>query len=577
METNANIARLLPEMAHERPEQIAVANGAGRNANGKVVYEQWTFAELDRRSNAYAWGLTGYGMEPGMRVLLLVPAGLPLIALTFALFKVGCVPILIDPAMGTQNLAVCIEECQPDAMIGVARAHLARLVFRKAFRTVRRHVTAGRWAAWGGATLDELYKIGATITMPFPMAEKQADDPAAIVFTTGSTGVPKGVLYEYGMFNAQCRMLQEFYGVQPGEIDMPAFPLFALFNVALGVTSVIPPIDPTRPAACDPARVVETIHDQHVTMSFGSPAIWDKVSRYCVEHDVRLPTLRRVLMAGAPVPARIHERFMQIIEPDAHTFTPYGATEALPVSSISGRELLELRAKRPDPTAGTCVGRPVTHVELRIIRITDDTIPTWHDDLVLPTGEVGEIAVSGPAVTKVYVNRPESIRLAKIYDGERVWHRMGDLGYLDDEGRVWFYGRKVQRVETVDGPLFTEPCELVFNQHPDVFRSALVGIPTRDERRTTEERSEFIQRPVMIIEPHAGKFPRTTAERARFVTELLALGAAHPMTAPIQTVLFHAAFPVDIRHNAKIFREKLAIWAENELAGSTFMPLRTQR
>jgi acyl-CoA synthetase (AMP-forming)/AMP-acid ligase II len=571
--TNANIARLLPEMARERPEQIAVVTGAGRDANGKVIYKQWTFAELDRRSDAYAWGLTGYGFEPGMRVLLLVPAGLPLIALTFALFKVGCVPILIDPAMGTQNLAVCIAECQPDAMIGVARAHLARLVFRKAFRTVRRHVTAGRWAAWGGATLDDLYDVGATITTPFPMAEKHAGDPAAIVFTTGSTGVPKGVLYEYGMFNAQCRMLQEFYGVQPGEIDMPAFPLFALFNVALGVTSVIPPIDPTRPAACDPAKVVETIHDQHVTMSFGSPAIWDKVSRYCVEHGVRLPTLRRVLMAGAPVPARIHERFMQIIEPDANTFTPYGATEALPVSSISGRELLALRAERPDPTAGTCVGRPVTGVELRIIRITDDAIPAWSDDLVLPPGEVGEITVSGPAVTKEYINRPESTRLAKIQDGGRVWHRMGDLGYLDDEERVWFYGRKVQRVETADGPLFTEPCELVFNQHPDVFRSALVGIQTKDEGRRTKENpaqsirhSSSVVRPVMIIEPHADKFPRTAAERERFEAELLALGAAHQMTASIQTVLFHRSFPVDIRHNAKIFREKLAAWAQQELA-----------
>ena len=582
--TSINIARLLPEMARERPDQIAVVIGAGRDANGKVVYEQWTFAELDRRSNAYAWGLTGYGFRPGMRVLLLVPAGLPLIALTFALFKAGCVPILIDPAMGRQNLAVCIEECQPDAMIGVARAHLARLAFRRAFRTVRRHVTVGRRAAWGGATLGQLYNIGATITTPFPMAEKQADDPAAIVFTTGSTGVPKGVLYEHGMFNAQCRMLQEFYGVQPGEIDMPAFPLFALFNVALGVTSVIPPIDPTRPAACDPAKVIETIQDQQVTMSFGSPAIWDKVSRYCVEHDVRLPTLRRVLMAGAPVPARIHERFTQIIEPDANTFTPYGATEALPVSSISGRELLELRAKRPDPTAGTCVGRPVTDVELRIIRITDDAIPTWHDDLVLPLGAVGEIAVSGQAVTKEYVNRPESTRLAKIHDGERVWHRMGDVGYLDDEGRVWFYGRKAHRVETADGPLFTEPCELVFNQHPDVFRSALVGVRTKDERRTTKEGGNFVLRrsssvvcPVMIIEPHAGKMPRTAAERERFVAELLALGAAHPMTACIQTVLFHPSFPVDIRHNAKIFREKLAVWAQQELSHSVCRPQRAQR
>lgn len=555
-ETNTNVARFLPQIARERPEQLAVVTGVGRDRQGRVVYERWTFAELDRRSDAYAWGLTGYGLAQGTRVLLLVPAGLPLIALTFALFKVGCVPILIDPAMGRQNLATCIAQSQPDVMIGVARAHVARLLFRTAFRSVQRHVTVGRRWLWGGATLDALDEVGAGINTPFPLATTEADDPAAIVFTTGSTGVPKGVLYRHGMFDAQRAMLQQLYAVEPGEVDMPAFPLFALFNVAMGVASAIPPLDPTRPAACDPAQIVETIHDQHVTMSFGSPAIWEKVTRYCEERRERLPTLRRILMAGAPVPAHIHERFTRILEPDANTYTPYGATEALPVTSISGRELLALRATRSDPLVGTCVGWPVPDVTLRIIQISDEAIPIWRDDLVLPPGEVGEIVVTGPAVTEEYVNRPESTRLAKIRDGACVWHRMGDLGYLDEAGRLWFYGRKSQRVETAAGPLFTEPCELIFNQHPDVFRSALVGVPGGGP----------YARPVIVVEPRPGKLPRTAAERARFMQELLALGATYPMTATIDIVLFHPSFPVDIRHNAKIFREKLAVWAQNELA-----------
>lgn len=551
IQQDLNIARYLPQMARERPDQVAVVTGVGRDAQGKVIYERLTFAELDRASDAYAWGLTAYGIGRGARVLLMVRAGLPLISLTFALFKAGCIPILIDPAMGRQNLAQCIAECEPDALIGVERAHVARLLFRKAFRSVTRAVTVGRRWFWGGATLDELR---VDLRTPFPIETMRSDDTAAILFTTGSTGVPKGVLYEHGMFNAQVEIIKDLYQLEPGEVEMPAFPLFALFNVAMGVTSAIPDLDPTRPAACDPAKIVEIIRDQGVTSTFGSPAIWNKVTRYCQAQGIRLPTLRRVLMAGAPVPLAIHERFQPILTPPADTHTPYGATEALPVASFSGREVMAAMAERNDLTAGTCVGFPAPGVTLRIIPISDEEISTWDESLALPPYAVGEIAVKGPAATKSYVNREHSTRLAKIREGATIWHRMGDLGYLDAAGRLWFYGRKSHRVQLADSCLYTEPCEMVFNQHPDVYRSALVGIQRGGAAAAA-----------IIIEPEAGRLPASPAARERFTQELLALGAQHPMTAGIATILFHPSFPVDIRHNAKIFREKLAVWAQREL------------
>jgi acyl-CoA synthetase (AMP-forming)/AMP-acid ligase II len=562
---NPNIARYLPEIARTNPDQIAVVKGGARDRKKRVYYEQLTFAELDRQSDAYAWGLTGYGIGQGKRVLLMVPAGLPLIALTFALFKAGCVPVLIDPAMGRQNLAVCIKECEPEALIGVERAHLARLIFRTSFRTVDKLVTFGRRWAWGGTTLNEIEEIGSTVTVPFPIAQVKPDDMAAITFTTGSTGVPKGVVYEHGMFEAQCNILRDFYQIAPGEVEMPAFPLFALFNVAMGVASAIPPIDPTRPASCDPAEVVQFIQEQRVTSTFGSPAIWDKVTAYCLEQNLRLPTLRRVLMAGAPVPSELHQRFEHILEPSANTYTPYGATEALPVASISGREVLQAHAERADPTAGTCVGRPVPGITLRIIAITDEPLPAWDEDLMLPLYQVGEIVVRGAVVTKQYINRPSSTQLAKMQDGDATWHRMGDLGYLDEQGRVWFCGRKSHRVITNAGVLFTEPCERVFNQHPAVFRSALVGVPADNQQPDTDNQNNAFLRPIIVIEPKPGKMPRTAAEREQFIMELLSMGALYSMTAGIKTVLFHPSFPVDIRHNAKIFREKLAVWAEQEV------------
>jgi acyl-CoA synthetase (AMP-forming)/AMP-acid ligase II len=547
--TNANIARHLTTMARERAAQLAVLRGTGRrDQRGKMTYEGLSFAELHHESDAYAWGLSAYGIGRGSRVLLMVPAGLPLISLTFALFKAGCVPILIDPAMGRRNLAQCIRECAPDALIGVERAQLARYLFSDAFRSVKKAVTVGRRLFWDGLTLEQLR---ADVATPFPIEVMDEDDAAAILFTTGSTGVPKGVLYEHGMFQAQLRMLRERFQVEPGEVDVPAFPLFALFNVGLGVTSAIPDLDPTRPAACDPAKIVEILQDQRATMSFGSPAIWQKVTSYCQRERIALPQLRRVLMAGAPVPHELHERFQSILTPPGDSYTPYGATEALPVTAISGRELIELVQQRPEPTAGTCVGYAVPGVTLRIIRISDAPIAQWNDTLLLPDGVVGEIVVSGAMVTKTYVNRPESTALAKIADGERIWHRMGDLGYLDAAGRLWFYGRKSHRVETTAGPLYTEPVEKVFNQHPRVYRSALVGVHERDGYKT----------PVVVIEAEPGQMPKKAAERERFVHELQAIGAHYPMTAAISRFMFHPSFPVDIRHNAKIFREQLADWA----------------
>ncbi|MBC8160364.1 MAG: AMP-binding protein [Roseiflexaceae bacterium] len=553
-----NIAAFLPAQAQQRPDQLAVVMQAGKQPRHRYIYtkrggyEALSFAELDSYSNALAWGLVGYGIAPGQRVLLMVPAGLPLIALTFALFKIGAAPILIDPAMGRQNLAQCIGECQPEAMIGVPRAHLLRALAPAAFRRCRRYVVAGR-NLLGAASLDTLEATGRTVAAAFPTANVAADDLAAIVFTTGSTGVPKGVLYEYGMFQAQCAVLRDHFQIQPGEIEMPAFPLFALFNVAMGVTSAIPPIDPTRPASCNPAEVIAFIEDVQVTSTFGSPAIWDKVTRYAQAAGLGLPSLRRVLMAGAPVPQAIHQRFLDLLSPEANTYTPYGATEALPVASISGREVLHAHAERADPTAGTCVGRAVPGVDLRVIAIIDAPIAQWDDALELPINQVGEIVVAGAMVTKTYLARPEATKLAKIQDGARTWHRMGDLGYLDDNGRLWFYGRKTHRVITAAGTLYTEPVELVFNQHPAVARSALVGIGSTGSAT-----------PMIVIEPAAGRMPQSRAARAAFVAELRDLGARHAVTARLTTFLFHPSFPVDIRHNAKIFREKLAVWAAKQ-------------
>jgi acyl-CoA synthetase (AMP-forming)/AMP-acid ligase II len=264
-----------------------------------------------------------------------------------------------------------------------------------------------------------------------------------------------------------------------------------------------------------------------------------------------------VLIAGAPVQARLLERVKRALGKNAEVHTPYGATEALPVSTIGAREVLRETALLSRAGKGICVGRALPGITVRVIRITDDPIPEWDGGLVLPAGEIGEIVVQGSVVTRAYYRREKATALAKIRDGATWWHRMGDVGYLDQCERLWFCGRKADRVQTVAGTLFTIPCEAIFNQHLGVFRSALVGVGPAGS-----------QEPVIVIEPHPEKFPANAQAKARFTDELLRLGTANPLTAGISAVLFHEEFPVDVRHNVKIAREKLAVWATTQLGGA---------
>lgn len=539
-----NIASHLPAMAAVRGDQPAVI--VPKQHAGQSDRTSLTFAELEALSNRYANGLAGFGIARGMRTLVMVRPGIEFVGVIFALFKIGAVPVMIDPGMGVGRMLECIQQVDLHAFVGIRIAHIIRLLRPSPFRTVKHCVTVGRRWGWGGASLDELAR---TASDRFTPAATRADEPAAILFTSGSTGPAKGVVYEHGMFDAQVRTIRDVYGIEPGEVDLPAFPLFVLFSVAMGMTSVIPEMDPSRPARVDPAKIVRAILEHRVTNTFGSPAIWNRVAPYCVERGIRLSSIRRILVAGAPVPWRVIEQLRSVIGDGADVHTPYGATEALPVSSISGAELADGLHARSRFGEGTCVGRPLAGNDVRIVRIVDHPICAWSAADELPVGEIGEIVVRGPSVTRAYFGLESATAAAKIADGDRVWHRMGDAGYFDADGRLWFCGRKSQRVETTQGTLFTECCEPVFNQHPAVARSALVGVGRRGE-----------QEPVMVIEPRPGAFPRGRA-RKEFASELIALGERVESTKTIRRVLFHRSVPVDIRHNAKIHREALAEWA----------------
>ena len=525
---NANIARHLERMSAAQPGATALKVPRGRTAAGDIDYLSLSFKELLEESDAWCARLLASGIRRGDRVLVMVKPGLPLIAVVFALFKAGAVPVVIDPGMGLASFLSCVRSSRPRALVGIALAQVLSRVCFRAFASVRIRVRVA------GSLTARIAGAGAAAA---EAATAEPGDLAAILFTSGSTGAPKGVCYEHGMFDAQVQIIRDTYGIEPGEIDLPLLPIFALFNPALGMTSIIPEMDPRRPAQADPAKIVRAIRQEKVTNSFGSPTLWSKVARHCAETGTELPSLRRVLCAGAPVPADLWRASAAFLS-SGTLHSPYGATEALPVTTVSAGEI------DPASTRGACVGRPVEGMTVRIIPISDAPIDDISRAPFLPAGEIGEIVVSGPVVTRSYDGLPEATQAAKIPGGSGgVWHRMGDCGVLDPEGRLWFLGRKVERVAAASGTLFTEPCEQVFRAHPRARRCALVSV--RGEPAIVAE--------ARINGPDDGQ---------ALAGELRALGRAQPQTAAIGTFYFREGFPVDVRHNAKIHRLALARWAE---------------
>ena len=558
MQGNCNIAAALAEVAERQPDDIAIRCPTGVDRQGRVEYGvQMTYAELERDSNDVARGLLALGLTRGRRCALMVKPSPELFVCMFALFKAGVIPVLIDPGIDKRALKQCLAEAAPLGFIGIALAHWARRLLGWARGSIVHTVVVGRRWGIGGFSLRAVRHLGQGRNDP--LCHTEADETAAILFTSGSTGVPKGVIYRHRHFLAQVELLGRAFGIQPGGVDLPTFPPFALFDPALGLTSVIPDMDPTRPARANPEKLVDAIERFGVTQMFGSPALIDRLSRHGARTGTRLSHLRKVLSAGAPVPPDVVERMQRMLPDDAEIWTPYGATECLPVAVIEGRELAETR-EATEQGAGTCVGRPVEPNVVRIIRTVDGPIGRWSDVEELPPGEVGEITVAGPTATECYWARASVTTAAKIHealgesledDGVRVVHRMGDLGWFDEQGRLWFCGRKSQRVETVEGARYTEQVEPIFNADPRIRRSALVGVGAPGRAK-----------PVLCIE--LAEPVRGAARRALFA-DLRRKADRFEHTRNLRAFLLHPGFPVDIRHNAKIGREKLAQWASKRL------------
>lgn len=490
---------------------------------------------------------------------MLVPPGPDLTALTFALFDIGAVPVMVDPGIGLRGVASCLAQAEPATFIGTRLAHLARLLFGWGRRTLRRQFVVG---GGPGTTLDDVRALGGGDGGADDAIVSDAEALAAIAFTSGSTGPAKGVCYRHRHFFGIYGALKATVIDDDVVSDFPTFPLFSLFDPALGLSTVVPWMDFTRPARVDPLEVLEPIALFDVSMMFGSPALLDTVGRFLDTHPTPvLPSLRTVVSAGAPVPGRVITRFRRVLSPSARVLTPYGATECLPVGVLDDATILGETQARTDDGEGVCVGREAPGVQVKVVQIVDGPIARLRDAVEVAPGEVGELLVAGDRCTEAYLVPPPGLGvdhnpLAKVVDDDTgtIWHRLGDVGWRDGQGRLWYLGRKNHRVVTTtpDGASvvrFTEAIESILNLHPAVRRTALVGVVRCG-----------VTVPVVCVELQPGRWswPRVEAE-------LRERAAAHPRAHGLVRFLRHPGFPVDVRHNAKIGRERLALWATTRL------------
>ena len=478
------------------------------------------------------------GVKQNNRTLLLVKPGYDLIVCCFALLYLGAIPIIIDPGMGMKALLKCIRTSTPKSLIAFPAAFWLSYAFRKSFNSISVRIKIPN-------NFVECIKCDSkSIDSSINFHETRDEDLAAIVFTSGSTGCPKGVRYLHRNFNAQIQTLHQEFCLGEGEIDLVTLPIFALFNPALAITSVIPEMNPRKPAEANAKILVDTLINHNVTTAFCSPIIGKKISEYCNTNDIILPRIKRFMLAGAPSPPSLIKELSEIIS-NGRVIVPYGATEALPVSFTDHRQIRELSQSIVNGD-GSCIGKPIKNISIVLMPIRNSPLPHEHEEKIEPIVkplQPGEICASGDTVTDGYDKMPGATRDARFIYKSSEYHRMGDLGYWDKEGVLRFLGRKVECVQTENGPLETERCEPMVNIIPGVKRSALIGIGNKK-----------IKEPCLVVQTDSQKsdaFEIISAEVKKRMKK-------HFRKYNIVRVFHEKQLTVDPRHNAKIHRLALA-------------------
>ncbi|MET1034187.1 MAG: alpha/beta fold hydrolase [Arthrobacter sp.] len=515
-----------------------------------------SWSELAERVDALAAGLESIGVRRGDRVSLLVPPGIELTTLIYACLRLGAVIVVADAGLGTAGLGRAVVGAGPDYLIGIDRALVgARLLGWPGERIAATEPGAVRRRALGVRhTVPGLLDAGRSL--PAPETPHDPDADAAVLFTSGSTGPAKGVVYTHRQLAAMRDAVRETYGLLPGSALVAGFAPFALLGPALGATSVTPAMDPTSPKTLTAAALADAATAIDAGVVFASPAALASVLATAAGLDepgrAALARVSLLLSAGAPLSEPLLAR-VQTLVPAARLHTPYGMTEALPVADI---DLAGIRAAAGSDAAGAgngvCVGRPVPGARVAVAPLDADGAATGRPST--GPGVSGEILVSAPHLMDRYDRLWITGRHAASVPG---WHRTGDVGHLDAEGRLWVEGRLAHTLTTSGGVRTPVASEQAAETVPGTGRAAVVGVGPAGA-----------QLPVVVLET-VPRARRAAPAEAALATGVRAAVAASTGVA-VAAVLVVPELPTDVRHNSKIDRAALSGWAERVLGGGRF-------
>ncbi|WP_437544564.1 AMP-binding protein [Sorangium sp. So ce367] len=528
-----------------RSDDPAVIFCSRDHETSALAYRSMTFTSLLRRSDTFAEQLVRLGIRPKSTVAFSVHPTSGYAELLFALFRIGSVPVFIDATMDLSGMSACMSECAPTHLIGDSHFVNHYMKHRGSLSAVEGIIEVSSREDDVVLRFERPEPLAVEAGLP-PDSGFEEEDPLCIFYTTGSTGIPKGVVWTNEILLQHLRIQEKLYGSGDDHIDLVTFPFFMLTALAQGRTCVLPPVDFSSPAAFDPSVLVEVMNTTRATYCFASPVVWHNIIDFCRRRGTRIPGLRYTTSAGATVPLKT-VRGLVDVAPNAKVCVPFGATEAiLPISTIDAVEICEETWQETDAGKGICLGRPVPGLTVSVIPIVDHPISTLDEATVLNAGQVGELIVKGPTVTTRYHRRPEATRRAKIHetlpDGRvDVWHRLGDAGYIDSKGRVWYCGRITFGIEVDGAWYFPDQVEAVFNAALDVYRTAA----------TTFERDGSTAIALAVQKEREGACSNDV-----IYAKIIDISKKYGF--PIEAVYFYDdAFPVDPRHNVKIERDRI--------------------
>ena len=541
-----SLSSTFERIIEKNPNKVALYLPERPRLFSAKAHKKYTYKELGEASDRIAFALERAGVERKMRAVLLLNPSFEFFAMVIAMFKIGVVPVFLNPRIGLKQLSKCIQEVKPDIFIGNTLTFMIKPFLGLEKDSIKINIVGGIKIAVGAITLKALI-AKAEPKKKYHSIPLEPEDQAAIMFTSGGTGRPKGVIYTYRNLLTQFKVIQKTYDIGSDLIDMPTLIFFSFFDLSRGLSVVVPDTGLLRPASVDPKMILDIINEFEVTMMFASPALVERLGLYAERNNLKIRTLKKVITAGAPAKLESLNRIKRILPEQAEIHIAYGATECLPITTISRNELLEIQSDAK-PGAGICIGTAIESISIIIIRISEMPIPNWDESLRIPPGEIGEIIVLAGQASTGYFNLPQEDQKSKIRDGHgNVFHRTGDLGYFDNRGYLWFVGRKSHRVDIEDKTLFSIPFEQVLDLHPQVRRTALIGVDTKGKVL-----------PTLVVEL---KKPFALANRERLRSELFAMEKEQLKSNYLRKIFFHSSLPVDMRHNSKILREKLVLWA----------------